>query len=310
MVVSLSTEKTGKYLMAIHKWHKRRAHILQDVQELYGKLLHTCSVIPQGRAYLMSLESMLSICGAKPFVPHRPEKHVAEDLDWWSSLLQSGGASRPIYPLPTLKNPHAYSDTSSGIGIGIVIGDYWHAWRLIPGWQTSNGKRDIGWVEAIGFELLIYSLATLPSFSDNLLIHGDNTGVVEGWWKSKHWNRAVNHVFHHIHEFILNLPDCFEIHTTYITSDCNPADGPSRGIYGPQHLLLPPVGIPESIREFIIDATEPLSSTELRHLHNRVYTPPAAKFINRLLTIKQANGRTKAKRAREEELISRALYES
>ncbi|OJA11076.1 hypothetical protein AZE42_13252 [Rhizopogon vesiculosus] len=46
MVVSLSTEKTGKYLMAIHKWHKRRAHILQDVQELYGKLLHTCSVVP------------------------------------------------------------------------------------------------------------------------------------------------------------------------------------------------------------------------------------------------------------------------
>jgi len=310
MVVSLSTEKTDKYLAAIHRWRKRQAHVLQDVQELYGKLLHACSAAPRGRAYLTSLESMLSICGAKPFLPHRAEKHVAEDLDWWTSLLQSGGASRPIYPPLPLTNPHAYSDASSGIGIRIVVGNYWRAWRLILGWQTLNGKRDIGWAEAIGFELLVYTLATLPGISGNLLIHGDNTGVVEGWWKSRHRNRAVNLVFRRIHEFILNLPNRLEIHTTYIPSASNPADSFSRGIYGPRHLLLPPVTIPESIREFIIDATEPLSPTELRHLRNGNYTPPAAKLINRLLTIEQANERAKAERAKEEEFVSRALYES
>ncbi|KAJ8589431.1 hypothetical protein M405DRAFT_933490 [Rhizopogon salebrosus TDB-379] len=87
--------------------------------------------------------------------PLSREEH-SPDLDWWSSLLQSGGVSRPIYP------PLA----SSGIGIGI--------------------------------------LASIPSLSSNLLVHGDstgfppsfdNTGVVEGWWKSRHRNRAVKIVY-------------------------------------------------------------------------------------------------------------------
>jgi hypothetical protein len=135
-------------------------------------------------------------------------------------------------------------------------------------------------------------------------------GVIEGWWKSRHRNRAVNHVFRRIHEFIFNLPNRFEIHTTYIASAANPADGPSRGIYNAQHLLLPPVDIPESIREFIIDATEPLSPTELRRLHNGDYTPPAAKFINHLLTKEQAAERAKDERAREEDIISHVLHDS
>jgi len=44
--VSLSPAKVDKYLTAIHKWRKRRTHTLQDVQELYGKLLHASSAIP------------------------------------------------------------------------------------------------------------------------------------------------------------------------------------------------------------------------------------------------------------------------
>jgi hypothetical protein len=151
MTVALSPTKVDKYLTAIHKWRKRHAHVLQDVRELYSKLLHTSSAAPQGRAYLTSLEDMLSTNGAKPFLPHRAGKSVSKDLDWWSDLLQSGGVVRNIYPTSQPQNPLAFSDASSGIGIGIVIGKFWRAWRLIPGWQTLNGKRDIGWAEAIGF---------------------------------------------------------------------------------------------------------------------------------------------------------------
>jgi hypothetical protein len=46
MIVSLSIGKVDKYLAAIHKCRKRRLHVLRDVQELYGKLLHACAAVP------------------------------------------------------------------------------------------------------------------------------------------------------------------------------------------------------------------------------------------------------------------------
>jgi hypothetical protein len=115
-------------------------HTLHNIQELYGKLLHACEVIPQGKVYLTNLEAMLSYCGEKPFLPHRAGQRVTDDLNWWSDLLQYGSVTRTIYPAPKLQNPFAFSDASSGIGIGIVIGDCWRAWRLIPGWKTCDGK--------------------------------------------------------------------------------------------------------------------------------------------------------------------------
>jgi hypothetical protein len=138
--VTLSPSKFNKYLLTIHEGRKHQTHTLHDVQRLYGKILHACLAVPWGHAYLTGLESILALCGNKPFLPHRPKKGIAEDLNWWSLLLQSGGATRAILPPTTLKDHHAFSDASSGIRIGIVIGRLWRAWRLIPGWKTLNGK--------------------------------------------------------------------------------------------------------------------------------------------------------------------------
>jgi hypothetical protein len=44
MIVSLTSAKVNNYLAAIHKWGKQHAHVLQDIQELYGKLLHASEV--------------------------------------------------------------------------------------------------------------------------------------------------------------------------------------------------------------------------------------------------------------------------
>lgn len=195
LLVYLSPPKADKYLIVIHNWRKRLMHTLQDIQQLYGKLLHACAAATQGKAYLISLEEMLSFCSTKPFTPHRPGKHMTEDLEWWSLLLQSGGISKPIYPTAPLTNLLAFSDASSGIGLGIIIGEFWRAWHLVPGWQTANGKQDIRWAEAVAFELLIYSLTTITNASSNFLIHRDNTGIIKGWWKCRHYNQAVNDMF-------------------------------------------------------------------------------------------------------------------
>jgi hypothetical protein len=307
--VSLNQAKVDKYLLAIHKWRKRRAHVLQDVQELYGKLLHACEAVPRGRAYLTNLEVMLSLCGKKPFLPHRAGDRVAEDLDWWSALLQSGGINRPIYPTVKLEDRSAFSDASSGIGIGIIVGSRWRAWRLIPGWKTHNGKRDIGWAEAVAFELLVYTIAAIPDISSRVLLQGDNTGVVEGWWKQRHRNQEVNRVFRRISEFTHSLPGPFDVVTSYVASADNPADSLSRGIYGLTKLLLPPVKLPAELDAFLIDATKPFSPTKLRLLWNGSYSAPAAKLINRELVRQQATARARADREEEDSIISRALSE-
>lgn len=216
--VLLNADKVEKYLQAINAWQARGCHMLQDTQQLFGKLLHTCSVLPAGRAYLTGLERMLKTGADKPFLPHRPDKAVRKDLEWWVSALQRGRAVRRLYQPSNFTDIQAFSDASSEVGIGIVIGNHWRAWKLASDWRTRNGKRDISWAEAVGFELLVYSIATLPLSHSCFIIFGDNTGVVEGWHNGRHRNREANECFKRINEFVSSLPRRFEIHSKYIQS--------------------------------------------------------------------------------------------
>jgi hypothetical protein len=85
---------------------------------------------------------------------------------------------------------------SSGVGVAIVVGARWYAWRLHPDWKSMQGtQRNIGWAEAIGFDLLIHILNLLPQTPSHIIVHGDNTGVIEGWWNRRHRNIETNHMF-------------------------------------------------------------------------------------------------------------------
>jgi len=151
--VTLSNPKHIKYLLAINEWNLSCTHTLHEVQKLHGRLLHATLVIPPGRAYLIHLEAMLAIFGDSPFKPRTPPLGTVEDLLWWSTILNN--PPRPLtIPRPGIIYDFiAFSDTSSGFGIGITIDKQWQAWRLCTGWNTDG--RDIGWAESIGFELLV-----------------------------------------------------------------------------------------------------------------------------------------------------------
>jgi hypothetical protein len=165
--VSLSPKKRLKYSLSIDKWLLCPKHSLNDVQKLYGRLLHVCLVVPAGRAYITGLEAMLELGNARPFALYPPVKTVAEELSWWSTKLVFS-LSRPIPAPLILLDLHAFSDASSGFGIAIHIQGRWRAWRLIPGWQSLNGSRDIGWAEAVGFELLIRAISRLEALANTL----------------------------------------------------------------------------------------------------------------------------------------------
>lgn len=266
--VSLPDSKKGKYTQAIANWKLRETHTLEDTQKLYGKLLYTCHIIPRGRAYLIFLEKMMATFHERPFTPRHPPKHLEEDLRWWQEIFSRPSLSREIPGNRHIIDVQGFSDASSTTGLGIVLGTRWRAWRLIPGWQ--NQGRDIGWAEAIAMELLvrfILQYQSLPGFK----IYGDNNGVVEGWWTGRSRNVETNRVFKRLH-LLLEKSDAV-LTTRYVNTAKNPADGPSRGIHPPRHLLLPRIDIPEELERFIVDFDAPLQPSE-RALPHRLSPEP------------------------------------
>ena len=255
--VSLAPSKIEKYLATINEWTRRPMHILKEVQSLYGKLLHVCAALPRGRAYLTALERMMRVCHDKPFMPHRPVKGTDTELAWWTARLQQGDVMRPIKPPVQFADVAAFSDASSGVGIAIVVGEKWCTWTLDPEWKSMRGsQRDIGWAEAVGFELLVCTLDLLPQTHSHTVIYSDNTGVVEGWWNRRHRNIETNHVFCRVHQFLLEANRIRDVRTRYVPSTANPADDPSHGVYGSRALLLPRVPIPPQLLPFITDVED------------------------------------------------------
>ena len=190
--VCLTEHKRQKYSSAILQWLRSPCHPLSDVEKLHGKLSHATLVIPEGSAYLMSLQTMLGMFGDKPFMPRTQPRGTSKDLDWWLHTLEN-----PI-PLPIPHNPTsldlgAFSDACTSFGIAITITGRWRAWHLLPGWNTDS--QDIGWAESVGFEFLIRTLLTLDSSSTPLTVYGDNQGVIEAWQAGCSRNKPTNAMF-------------------------------------------------------------------------------------------------------------------
>ena len=246
--VSLQDRKKEKYLTAIVEWRRRKAHTLEDVQKLYGKLLHTCLVIPEGRAYLTKLESMLGIFRDTPHKPRHPPRHTDNDLLWWLRTLSKPTLTREIPGAQEVADVSAFSDASSSVGVGVVIRDKWRAWALKPGWNADG--RDIGWAEAVGMELLVRIILRDAPSGTRFKIYGDNRGVVEGWWSGRSRNQHVNEVFKRIHH-LLSEHGCM-VYTRYVPSASNPADGPSRGVFPELDKLLPPLTLPPELESFVL----------------------------------------------------------
>jgi len=147
--IMLTRGKCDKYLSAIKEWSKSAKYTLEDVQKLHGRLSHASLVIPEGNAYLTSLQAMLGIFGSNPFMSHTPPCSLTADLQWWSHTLTSS----PPVPIPHHIHSldlDAFSDASSSFGLAVTIGNRWRAWRLHKDWKRD--ERDIGWAKSVAFE--------------------------------------------------------------------------------------------------------------------------------------------------------------
>lgn len=256
LTVKISPAKKSKYCEAISSWCLRKTHVLLDVQQLYGKLLHACLVVPAGCAYLTSLEAMLGICSSRPFVPHHVVKHIANDLDWWYTKLSLPFLGRCISRPSFFHDVHGFSDASTSFGIAIVIHGYWWAWTLRPGWETRDRQRDIGWAECLGFELLVLTILDNLSTVEERHFHlfCDNQGIVNAWRNGRSRNWETNIIFCWIHEHLDQFNRQVSFHLCYVPSRDNLADGSSRGIFPSARFLLPPITLPIDVSRFLTDA--------------------------------------------------------
>lgn len=125
MQVSLLPNKKLKYFTVIQTWKDTETHSLNEVKKLYRKLLHFCSIIPRGHAFLTKLETIFRLFGSNPFCSLHAPKGLVNDLNWWSTVLHQPNLSHTISRPVTLLDVRVFSDVSSGIGISITIGDHW-----------------------------------------------------------------------------------------------------------------------------------------------------------------------------------------
>lgn len=121
----------------------------------------------------------------------------------------------------------------------------------MQGWKTTG--RDIGWAEMSAVELTLEAAIAAGLHNTSLQFYSDNQGVVfalaAGRSRNTHQNEAIKRIHHRAVQHGLH------IRTSYIASDNNPADAPSRGI-PPINLQPAPwrIKIPEPLAPFIARA--------------------------------------------------------
>ncbi|PAV17898.1 reverse transcriptase ribonuclease H [Pyrrhoderma noxium] len=247
--VSLLPAKQNKYIQCIKEWLSRTHHNLLQVQSLYGKLLHVTYIVPEGRLYLTGFERMVPTFHSKPNQPHRPVKCIADDLQWWLTVLTQNTITRSIPQFTSFTPLLAFSDASNK-GLGLVINNCWAAFSFSKTFRQRN--RDIAWAEAVAVELLLLALDYFPLTTKRIILNCDNTVVSEGWKIGRSRNRFVNDVFKRISKHL--QPRHLQLQIQYVASQDNPADPPSR-LLTPNLPHLPFFNLPshlcnDFIREF------------------------------------------------------------
>ncbi|KIO08716.1 hypothetical protein M404DRAFT_57315, partial [Pisolithus tinctorius Marx 270] len=194
----------------------------------------------------------------------KKKTHNLEEVQKLHGRLSHAALTSPLHLSPPIPIPihrsaidlRAFSDASSTVGLAVVIGERWRAWKLHPDWKKD--ERDIGWAESVAFELLVRYLLIISPSPEPIRVFGDNEGVVRAWKKGRSNNRPTNETFRRIHSLLASPPR--RIFAEYIPSEDNPADSPSRGIYPPPELALPPISIPDPIAHLVLDLDDPRSN--------------------------------------------------
>lgn len=230
--ISLPDKKRQKYLARVSTLLSGAASsqrfCLHDIQVIHGTLVHVSFVFPEGSSRLPVISNFMTNFLGNKFVLHHLSDGVIKSLRWWERRLLDPLAYRQLHPIRPLVDYGIFVDASTSWGIGIIIGDFWHAFKLSPEWKLPG--RDIGWLETIALELVFYFLRQLNYQETHILVHSDNNGAIgahsKGRSRNTHINLSVRRSYTVLAEQLLIVK------YAYIPSAENPADPISRGVLG------------------------------------------------------------------------------
>ncbi|CAG7850497.1 SubName: Full=Reverse transcriptase domain protein, putative {ECO:0000313/EMBL:EUC58599.1}; Flags: Fragment [Serendipita indica DSM 11827] len=239
--VSVSESKRKKNLALVQEvLEEGRKTSGERLQSLCGKLAHLGMIIPEGRTHTRALWATVAKMGlpnqhSKYIKWNMPEKAKC-DLRWWKETLEKPEIK---IQLCTQREPNCkyriYTDASTGWGLGVVIDDEYDKFRLESDWRTREGdgaEREIGWAEFAAVELAVEFILQRPEAErTHIEICTDNQGVIGGWKKRLSRNEAQNEVLGRILRRLVRAEAYLTL--TYVRSEENPADGPSRGLEPP-----------------------------------------------------------------------------
>jgi hypothetical protein len=197
-----------------------------DTAELLGSLVHVAEIHRIGRSYLPETYKFLSSYPlGERSVRHLPWRDCIDDMVTWHALLSVPHAFRSLKPMRPL-NVNIWVDASSGWGIGLMVGERWRAWKLLPGWKADG--REIGWAEAVALEVAIRHIAGMGVNHRQVKIHSDNQGSIGQYRKGKGANRHTNKCIRRAVSIMMKKG--FDVELEWVRSADNRADALSRGV--------------------------------------------------------------------------------
>jgi hypothetical protein len=252
--VALPEKKRLKYFSRVFSMisdhENRQRSNLRCIQILHGTLVHVSFVFPDGSSRLPVFSNFMAGYHADNFVRHHLSDSFVKTLYWWLSRLADPSAYWQLHPISPLQDPHIYVDASTSWGIGIIVGEFWHAFPLVPHWKVMG--HDICWLEAVALESVVYFLRQLHFSDTHIIIYSDNNGAIGAHTKHHSPNIPINLYVRRTYTILME--HLIWPKFIYIASELNPADPISHGESGASRSFLSwQFDMPRELQSFFLN---------------------------------------------------------
>jgi hypothetical protein len=197
--VSLPEDKLANFLGLLVKWLERAAGegvTKGETDNVIGTLTTATTIILPGLAYLNNLRVFLSTFPLGDQSSRHPPPECIEDAQMWEQLYQGTifPNSRSLRKLEPLGLDIWVS--SSNMGVAILIGYSWRAWRTTAAFRFSGlTTTNSVWAESIAIELAIHHIAYSNYEQARMKIHSCDLSSIaqyrKGWSRSPLINGCV-----------------------------------------------------------------------------------------------------------------------
>ena len=193
--VCLPEEKHLKYLnltrtfLAAHSGSSNKCS-LETLLKLQGIFIHISFIYTLGPSYIAPLSHFTSSFKGVLKREHYPPASVVRVVEWWKLQLMAENVSCQLCAHAPITDIIIHVNTSSSWGIGLLIDGKWAAWSVHQGWRGPG--RDIGWLEGVAVELVVYALDELGFHDCCVRVFSDNVGVIGAFDKGHSRKFEVN----------------------------------------------------------------------------------------------------------------------